>query len=91
MKAHITAAISRILPHISEVETVVVPFSSVDPRFEDVQMSYRPMAAVLTQLVCDPSVSGPASEKLDFLGADRRELSGSPFMGCMRATPDSTA
>ncbi len=86
LKAHLASAISRILPCISEVLTVVVAFSEVDPRFEDVVMSYRPMAAVLTQLLCDPSVSGANSERLDMLGVDQRELSASPFIHCMHCS-----
>lgn len=55
-----------LYPDVFELIEVVVKLKDVHPSLEDEVMFIRDVAGAVVQLLCDPSVSGPNSQNLDF-------------------------
>jgi hypothetical protein len=90
LKAHIDTAIDFVFPELGAVKATVLDLKSIHGKLPTIHVYLRPLGAVITQLLCDPSVAGPNSENLDLKQALEGALSGSSFVIDMQggAGPD---
>ena len=76
-------------PNIFLRREVELDYSSVLPSLKNETIFLRDVAGAVVQL-CDPSVSGPNSEYLDFGQFHANELSGSMYIRKLQSTFEST-
>ena len=93
VKAAGRKAKQKQFPNVFHIREVELDYFSVLPSLKNESIFLRDVAGAVVQLLCDPSVSGPNSEYLDFgqSPAHANELSGSKYIRKLQSTFESTA
>jgi hypothetical protein len=73
------------LPNLTDFDSINLAFSTIDQRLSDGTLFLKKFELAAALLLSDPSIAGPASEKLDLGHTDTTQLSGSEFTRNLQA------